>query len=86
MAAAHDLPVLPHAGQMHNYHLIMAHMNSPIAEYFPPPKGIPDPNEMFWKLFTGEPLAENGHIYLSPDVPGMGLELNHEVVEKYTLA
>ena len=41
MAAAQDLPVLPHAGQMHNYHLIMSHMNSPITEYFPPPDGFP---------------------------------------------
>lgn len=82
MAAAHDLPVLPHAGQMHNYHLIMSHMNSPIAEYFPPPKGIPDPNEMFWHMFTGEPLAEDGHILL-PDTPGLGLEINWDVVTPF---
>ncbi len=84
MAAAHDLPVLPHAGQMHNYHLIMSHMNSPIAEYFPPPKGIPDPNEMFWTMFTGEPLAQDGHIVL-PEVPGLGLEINWDVVNPYRL-
>lgn len=80
MAAAHDLPVLPHAGQMHNYHLIMAHMNSPIAEFFPPPVGFADGNEMFWTTFTGEPLAEGGYITLS-DKPGLGIELNRETIE-----
>jgi hypothetical protein len=27
--------VIPHAGQMHNYHVVMASLNSPMAEYFP---------------------------------------------------
>ncbi len=79
MAAAHDLPVLPHAGQMHNYHLIMAHMNSPIAEFFPPPIGFADGNEMFWTAFVGEPLPQDGYITL-PDRPGLGLELNWETI------
>jgi L-rhamnonate dehydratase len=85
MAAAYDLPVLPHAGQMHNYHLVMAHMNSPIAEYFPPPKGIPDGNEIFWQLFVGEPLAQDGHIVL-PETPGLGLEINWDIVNKYRVS
>ena len=86
MASAQDLPVVPHAGQMHNYHLIISHMNSPIAEYFPPPDGDnpPDPNEMFWQLFTGEPLVEDGYITL-PEAPGLGLEINWDVVNKYRL-
>jgi L-alanine-DL-glutamate epimerase-like enolase superfamily enzyme len=82
MAAAHDLPVLPHSGQLHNAHLIMAHMNSPLAEYFPPPVGAPDPNELFWTLFVGEPKAENGYITLS-ESPGLGLEINWEVVNAH---
>jgi L-rhamnonate dehydratase len=85
MAAAHDLPVLPHSGQLHNAHLIMAHMNSPLAEYFPPPVGAPDPNELFWTLFTGEPRAENGYITLS-DAPGLGLEINWEVVNRHRVS
>ena len=84
MAAAHDLPVLPHAGQMHNYHLVISHMNSPIAEFFPPPDdGIPpDGNEIFWRLFEGEPTPEDGYITL-PEVPGLGLEINWHNVDKY---
>ena len=85
MAAAHDLPVLPHSGQLHNYHLIMAHMNSPLTEYFPPPVGVPDGNELFWTLFNGEPRAENGYITLS-DAPGLGLEINWEVVNRHRVS
>ncbi len=84
LAAAHDLPVLPHAGQMHNYHLIMANMNSPITEYFPPPAGAPDGNEMFWTVFSGEPRPEAGYITL-PDKPGLGLDINWEVVDAHKL-
>ena len=29
------VPVIPHAGQMHNYHVVMASLNSPMAEFFP---------------------------------------------------
>ena len=32
---ATQVPVVPHAGQMHNYHVVMASLNSPMAEYFP---------------------------------------------------
>ena len=84
MATAYDLPVLPHAGQMHNYHLIMSHMNSPIAEYFPPPEGIPDGNEAFWWIFKGDPRVEDGHITL-PETPGLGMELNWERIGPFVL-
>jgi len=77
LAAAHDLPVIPHGGYMHNCHLIMAHVNSPLVEYFPPPaRGrAPDSNEMFWYIFTGEPRAVRGRIALSGR-PGLGVEVN----------
>ena len=84
MAAAHDLPVIPHAGQAHNYHLVIAHLNSPIAEYFPPPPAgaLPDMNEAFWHIFDGEPLVRDGHVRL-PGVPGMGLQLNPDTLARY---
>ena len=84
MAAAQDLPVVPHAGQMHNYHLIMSHMNSPIAEFFPQPEGPPDGNELFWVAFNGEPLPQNGYLTL-PDTPGMGLDVNWDVINRHRI-
>jgi L-alanine-DL-glutamate epimerase-like enolase superfamily enzyme len=79
MASAYNLRVIPHAGQLHNYHLVIAHLNSPIAEYFPGPDegGAPDDDTLFWSLFRGEPKAENGFVSLS-QTPGLGLELNDE--------
>jgi len=62
----------------------MAHMNSPLAEYFPPPDGVPDGNEMFWQLFAGEPLAQDGHITLNGE-PGLGLEINWDLVNAYRM-
>jgi L-rhamnonate dehydratase len=78
LAAAHNLPVIPHAGQMHNYHLIMAKMNSPMAEYFPPPVSGCDSNDVFWEIFDGEPMAEAGYITLG-DSSGLGLTLKPAV-------
>jgi L-alanine-DL-glutamate epimerase-like enolase superfamily enzyme len=34
LAAAYGLPVIPHAGQMHNYHLIISHMTRPSRDIF----------------------------------------------------
>jgi len=79
LAATHGLRVIPHSGQSHNYHLVISHMNSPIAEYFPSPaEGAPlDDDTLFWEIFSGEPQADNGHVTLSGK-PGLGLSLREE--------
>jgi L-alanine-DL-glutamate epimerase-like enolase superfamily enzyme len=55
-----------------------------MAEYFPPPDkgGALDDDTLFWELFHGEPVAENGFICLS-ESPGLGLTLNEEQVQKW---
>jgi L-alanine-DL-glutamate epimerase-like enolase superfamily enzyme len=87
MAAAHGLRVIPHSGQSHNYHLIMSHLNSPVAEYFPSPaEGAPvDDDTLFWEVFDGEPLARNGHVKLSGK-PGLGLELRADRLREWAVA
>ena len=35
LAESFSVPVVPHAGQMHNFHVVMASLNSPMAEFFP---------------------------------------------------
>ena len=75
LAEAHAVPVIPHAGQMHNYHLVMASFNSPMAEYFPI-VDVEVGNELFWYLFAGEPKAKDGYIDLADDVPGLGLTID----------
>jgi L-rhamnonate dehydratase len=75
MAEAYSVPVIPHAGQMHNYHVVMASLNSPMAEYFPV-VDVEVGNELFWYIFSGEPKAKDGFIDLDENVPGLGLTIN----------
>jgi L-alanine-DL-glutamate epimerase-like enolase superfamily enzyme len=87
LAATHGLPVIPHSGQSHNYHLVISHLNSPMAEYFPSPtEGVPvDDDTLFWEIFSGEPVAANGHVSLSGK-PGLGLELQTGRLSKWAFA
>ena len=82
LAEAHSVPVIPHAGQMHNYHIVMASLNSPMAEYFPI-VDVEVGNELFWYIFEGEPKAKDGFVELREDVPGLGLTINEKALKKF---
>jgi len=82
LAEAHSIPVIPHAGQMHNYHIVMASLNSPMAEYFPM-VDVEIGNELFWYIFGGEPQAVGGHIELRDDLPGLGLTIKENELSKF---
>ena len=81
LAAAHNLPVIPHSPQSHNAHLIMAHLNSPLIECFPR-TGIRSGYTFFHELLEGEPDAVDGYISLS-DEPGLGIKVVEEALERY---
>ncbi|MEM1342990.1 MAG: L-rhamnonate dehydratase [Pseudomonadota bacterium] len=76
LAEAYQVPVIPHAGQMHNYHLSMASANCPISEYFPM-HDVEIGNELFYYIFEGEPVATDGSLDL-PDTPGLGLTITDD--------
>ena len=59
IAEAFQVPVIPHAGQMHNYHLTMSNMNCPISEYFTV-VDVEVGNESFYYIFEGDAEAEEG--------------------------
>ncbi len=82
LAEAHSVPVVPHAGQMHNYHVVMASYNSPMAEYFPP-VDVEVGNELFWQIFKGETTPQNGYIFLDESRPGLGIEISEEGLKKF---
>jgi L-rhamnonate dehydratase len=82
LAEAHSVPVIPHAGQMHNYHIVMASLNSPMAEHFPM-VDVEVGNELFWYLFTGEPKAKDGFINLDDDLPGLGLGIEETRLQDF---
>ncbi len=84
MAEAFQVPVIPHAGQMHNFHVVMASLNSPMAEFFPK-VGVEVGNELFWYIFDGEPEPVDGHIDLDENLPGLGLTVNEESMKRFRI-
>lgn len=84
LAEAYEVPVIPHAGQMHNYHIVMASLNSPLAEFFPI-VDVEVGNELFWYIFKGEPVPRQGYIELDENLPGLGLEIDEEALKKFEI-
>lgn len=84
LAEAHSVPVIPHAGQMHNYHLVMASLNFPMAEHFPI-VDVEVGNELFWYLFAGEPRAKDGYVDLDETVPGLGLSIDETKLKDFEI-
>ncbi|MEO8737389.1 MAG: enolase C-terminal domain-like protein, partial [Edaphobacter sp.] len=84
MAESYQIPVIPHAGQMHNYHLVMASLNSPMAEFFPK-VDVEVGNELFWYIFDGEPVPTDGYIDLDENTPGLGLTVNEESLKRFKI-
>lgn len=84
MALVHGVEVIPHGGQMHNLHVVMSSFAAPMAEYFPQTE-IEVGNEMFWYIFNGEAIAENGQLQLDDNKPGMGLTLSDEYLDQFDI-
>jgi L-lyxonate dehydratase len=76
--------VIPHAGQMHNFHVVMASFNSPMAEFFPP-VDVEIGNELFWYIFKGEPMPKNGFIELDENLSGLGLTIDEKSLERFDI-
>jgi len=81
LAEAAHIPVYPHSNEAHNFHVILSQPNCPLVEYFPDVE--PDTgNELFWKVFSGEPRVHEGCLKPS-GAPGLGIEVKHEAVEEF---
>jgi len=77
MAAAYDIPVIPHGSSVFSYHLQIAYPNCPMGEFLNMSPKADTIVPVFGNLFKDEPLPQNGFIELS-DKPGWGVELNRE--------
>jgi L-alanine-DL-glutamate epimerase-like enolase superfamily enzyme len=84
MALVHGVEIIPHGGQMHNLHVVMSSFASPMAEYFPQTE-IEVGNEMFWYIFDGEAIAQNGRLQLDDKKPGMGLILKNDYLDQFKI-
>ncbi len=76
LAAAYNIPVIPHAGwQRGGWHFILATTNSPWCEMFlPPPGGPPEVYQRFEEE-NGITRGPEGIYMRPPDRPGFGWEL-----------
>lgn len=84
IAAAYQIPVIPHAGQMHNYHLTIANVNCPVAEYFPM-HDVEVGNDLFHYVFEGDPVAVDGFLQLDNDTPVMGISISDKHLHNFDI-
>ena len=82
IAESYQIPVIPHAGQMHNYHLTMANANCTIAEYFPV-FDVEVGNELFYYIFDGDPEPIDGYLHLDEHTPGLGIQLSDKHIQHF---
>ena len=82
IAESYQIPVIPHAGQMHNYHLTMANANCPIAEYFPV-FDVEVGNELFYYIFEGDPEPIDGYLHLDEHTTGLGIQLSDKHIQHF---
>ena len=84
IAEAFQVPVIPHAGQMHNYHLTMANANCMISEYFPV-FDVEIGNELFYYVFEGDPAAVDGYLQLDDTLPGLGISISDKHLRHFEI-
>lgn len=77
MAAAYDIPVVPHASGPYSYHYVVSQSNCPFQEYLANSPDGKSVYPVFGDMFTNEPVPINGWMDVSVlDRPGFGLDLN----------
>ncbi|MDE0307897.1 MAG: L-rhamnonate dehydratase [Albidovulum sp.] len=84
LAEAFQIPVIPHAGQVHNYHLTMSSPNCPMSEYFPV-FDVEIGNELFYYIFEGDPEARDGYLDLDESAPGLGIRITERHAENFQI-
>ena len=84
LAEAYQVPVIPHAGQMHNYHMTMANSNCPISEYFPV-FDVEIGNELFYYIFEGDPDAIDGYLDIDNNIQGLGITISDKHLDNFEI-
>ena len=77
MAAAYDIPVVPHGSGPYSYHFVITQPHCPFCEYLNTSMGCKTFPPVFGDMFDNEPTQQNGKIKLN-DNPGWGLTLNRK--------
>jgi L-rhamnonate dehydratase len=81
MAAAFEIPVVPHGSGVFSSHFQMAFSNTPFQEVLAMSADGMEIVPLWGDLFSGDPLPENGYIR-PPDRPGWGITLDRSRVRR----
>ena len=81
MAAAYDIPVVPHGSGVFSVHFQMSTPNGPFQEILAMSADGETIVPIWDGLFTGDPLPENGFVR-PPETPGWGIELNRSRIRR----
>lgn len=54
-----------------------------IVQWKGPPVEVEVGNELFWYIFQGEPVAQNGCVDLDENTPGLGLTVDEAALQKF---
>jgi len=85
MAEAFGIPCAPHVAYPETLHLIMSCPKVKWAEYTCVPSWEKTKCGFADAYILGSPQAKNGYIELDENKPGLGIELNMEVIERVKL-
>jgi len=77
MAAAYDIPVVPHGSGVYSYHYVMALPHSPFCEYLITSADAETVEPVFGGLFEGEVMPVDGKVRPT-DEPGFGMKLRKD--------
>jgi L-alanine-DL-glutamate epimerase-like enolase superfamily enzyme len=72
MAAAYDIPIVPHASGPYSFHFVATQPHAPFSEYISTSADGLGVHPLFGTLFEKENIPRNGRLTLD-DSPGFGL-------------
>ena len=84
LAAAYDIPVIPHGSSVYSYHLQFAYSNCPMGELIVLAPKADKVWPLFGDLFLDEPMPVDGYVSLDATKSGFGVTLNPAVRSKFT--
>ena len=79
LAAAYDIPVIPHGSSVYSYHLQFAYSNCPMGELIVLAPKADKVWPLFGDLFLDEPMPVDGYVSLDGTKSGFGVTLNPKV-------
>ncbi len=85
LAESFQIPVVPHAGQMHNYHVVMASLNSPHRRVLPQGRRRSRQRTLLVHLRRRTRPHRTATSTSTTNLPGLGLTVNEESLKRFKI-